>query len=90
MPNPLTPEQLETLRSVPALGTGTSNRLRLALALTGAKQTDVAEETGIPAPNLSGIVTGRQAGTHVETARKLANYFGCRIEDLFPGREASE
>lgn len=84
MAMPLTDEQLAVLRAVPPEGTGTRNRLRIAIALTGAKQMDIAEETGIPQSNLSGIVTGRQAGMNLQTAQKLATFFGCTTDDLFP------
>ena len=89
VPKPLTADQLEVLRAVPLDGLGgAKNRIRLAIALSGAMQRDISTETGIHTSNLSGIVTGRLAGVHVETARKLATYFGCQIEDLFPAREA--
>jgi len=59
------------------------NKIRIALALVKARQADVAEATGIPAPNVSNIVNGRPV--MLDTARKLAEFFGCQIEDLFPG-----
>ena len=82
----LTPEQLDALRAVP-LST-MPNKLRIALALTQQKQVDVALATAIQAPNLSNLVTGGYKTLTVETARKLADHFGCAIEDLFPAREA--
>lgn len=82
----LTSEQVDVLRSVP-LGE-MPNRLRLAFTLTGKKQVDAAEATGIFAPNLSDLVCGNYKTLTVDTARKLADYFGCTIEDLFPAREA--
>jgi DNA-binding Xre family transcriptional regulator len=82
----LTPEQLDALRAVP-LGS-MPNRLRIALALTKVRQAEIVEATGIAPPNLSKIISGGYKDMHVETARKLADYFGCQIEDLFPAREA--
>lgn len=82
----LTPEKIEALRAVPLLGM--PNRLRVALALAKVKQADVARATGIVAPNLSDIVNGKYKNVTVDTASKLAEYFGVAIEDLFPQREA--
>lgn len=88
MPNPLTPEQLEALKAVP-LGE-MPNRLRIALALAQLKQSDVAEQTGIAREHLSKLVTGSYGTVTIDTARKLADYFGTSIEDLFPARELEE
>ncbi len=81
----LSTEQLDALRAVP-LG-AMPNKLRIALALTKAKQVDVADATGIQRPNLSNLVTGDYKTLTVTTAQKLADFFGCQIEDLFPSRE---
>lgn len=83
---PLTAEQLDALRAVP-IGS-MPNRLRIALALAKVKQVQVADETGIQPPNLSNLVTGDYKTLTVTTAMKLAEYFGCQIEDLFPSRES--
>lgn len=82
----LTAEQIEALRSVP-LG-DMPNKLRVALGMTKTRQSEVSEETRIAQPNLSGIVNGRYGTLRVDTARKIAEFFGCAIEDLFPEREA--
>lgn len=87
MAKPLTQEQLDALRAVPLMG-GMPNRLRIAIALAQVKQADIVDETGLWAPNLSNLVNGKYANLHVDTARKLAEFFGCAIEDLFPAREA--
>lgn len=86
MAHPLTAEQIEAMRAVP-LG-AMPNKLRIALVLAKERQADVVEATGIPAPNLSKLVGGKYGDMTVETARKLADYFGCAIEDLFPERQA--
>lgn len=86
MQKTLTPEQVAALKAVP-LGE-MPNRLRIALALSKAKQAEVAEFTGIATANLSNIVNGKYSALTIETGRKLADYFGCAIEDLFPAREA--
>jgi DNA-binding Xre family transcriptional regulator len=88
MPKPLTTEQITALRAVPLTGTGMVNRLRIAIALAQVKQAEIVDETGIPAPNLSYLVNGKYGNLHVETAHKLAAFFGCQIEDLFPARDA--
>jgi len=82
----MTTEQVEALRTLP-LGDAT-NRLRMAFALTGRRQHEASQETGIVASNLSDIVNGKYASVTIETARKLADFFGCAIEDLFPRRVA--
>lgn len=64
------------------------NKLRVAFALAGTRQVDAVEATGMFAPNLSDLVCGNYKALTVDTARKLADYFGCAIEDLFPAREA--
>lgn len=79
---PLTTEQAEALRAVP-LG-AMPNKLRIALALTKVRQATVSDATGIARPNLSNLVTGDYKTLTVDTARKLADYFGVQIEDLFP------
>lgn len=82
----LSPEQLAALKAVP-LGT-MPNKIGLALTLTGDSQTEVCDDTDIPRPNLSKIINGRYEGIQLETARKIAEYFDCQIEDLFPARAA--
>lgn len=82
----MTTEQLETLRTAP-LGEAT-NRLRIAFALTDRRQSEAVAATGIVASNLSDIVNGKYTRITVETAGKLADFFGCAIEDLFPRRAA--
>lgn len=85
MPRHLTPEQLAALRVAP-LG-DSPNRLRVAIALAGAKQTDVCEETGFAFSTLSRLVTGANGNPTIETARTFAEFFGCGIDDLFPARQ---
>lgn len=87
MPNRLTPEQIQALQSVP-LG-NMPNKLRVALAMVQARQSDLAEETGLFASGLSDIVNGKYGDLNIETGRKIAAFFGCAIEDLFPAREAA-
>lgn len=87
MPRPLTAEQLNALRLVPLMDM--PNKVRLALTLTQAQQQQVVEETGILYPTLSKIVTGKSGdGVSIGNARKLADYFGCEVDDLFPRQQA--
>lgn len=86
MSKQLTPEQIEALRAVP-LGE-MPNKLRIAMALAQANQSDIIEETGIATPNLSRIVNGKYVDLQFETTRKLADFFGCDPRDLFPSRAA--
>lgn len=87
MPKQLTPEQIEALRSVPLVGE-MPNRLRVALGMVDAKQTDIVAETGLLASMVSDFVNGKYGDLNLETARKFADFFGCGIDDLFPRRAA--
>lgn len=78
----LSDEQLAALRGAPVVGG--SNRLRVALALAEAKQVEIAKAADIRQPNLSDLVRGRYGRVTTDTAGKLADVFGCQIEDLFP------
>lgn len=86
MPKRLTTEQIEALRSVP-LG-AMPNRLKVALGMVKARQSDLVEETGLLASTVSDLVNGKYNDLNLGTARKFADYFGCSIEDLFPARAA--
>lgn len=83
---PLTPEQVHALRSVP-LGS-MPNKVRLARAMLGVRQTVVAEANALTSPQLSDIERGGYKDIPLEKTRSLADYFGCAIEDLFPARDA--
>jgi hypothetical protein len=48
------------------------------------RQRIVVKETGIPALNLSNLVGGKYKSLTIDTARKLAEYFGCAIEESSP------
>lgn len=83
----LTARQLQELRrSKPA------NRTRLAKAieLAGTTQVQVAEAVGSTQPRISAICNGKfgESGLPLETTRRLADHFGCDIQDLFPAPEA--
>ena len=80
----LTDEQLEALRAVPP---NTSNRVKVAMAITGASQSELVDDTGFTQPYVSDVVRCRFRSITVDNARKFAEFFGCGIEDLFPARE---
>ena len=81
----LTQNQLERLRaaSVPP----GSNRVGLAISLAGVSQATVGEAVGKPQPYVSDVVRGRYRTITLANAWRFARYFGCGLEDLFPGPE---
>jgi transcriptional regulator with XRE-family HTH domain len=81
----LTADQLNALRAIP--GSSVRNRVRIAMALTGASQGELVEATGFTQPYVSNVVRGRYQTITVGNAHKFADFFGCAIEDLFPARE---
>ena len=79
-----TPSQLRQLRRADANG----NRVRAARHLSGLTQVQLSRALGCTQSWLSDIERQRWASTDVETARRLSQFFGCTIEDLFPARQA--
>lgn len=82
----LTRAQAKQLRDAPILDT--PNKIALAMKLTGVTQVQIAEGTGFPQSYISRLRNGRYSRLPGETMRRLAQYFGVHIEDLFPSREA--
>lgn len=78
----LSPEQLSALRAVPA--SAGPNRLRVAFAMAGLKQSDISELTRFTPQQLSKFVRGAYVSIDVEHCRVFADLLGCAIEDLFP------
>lgn len=64
------------------------NRVGAAIKLVGMTQREVALAIDMSEPHLSNICRGHVKDVSLPTARKLANHFGCQIEDLFPSRAA--
>lgn len=64
------------------------NRLRRFMGAANVTQPQLEEATGISQPQISAITNGRYRKLNIEVARKLAEFFGCAIEDLFPSRQA--
>jgi len=64
------------------------NRVRAAIELSGKTQREVAEALEMTAPYLNDICNGRVPDPKRSTMQRLANYFGCSMDDLFPSRAA--
>ena len=75
----LTARQLAILRSEPS-----TNRVAKAISLVGVTQATLAEAVGLSQPYVSDVARQRYRTISVDKARLFADYFGCRIEDLFP------
>jgi len=76
----LSTKQLSALRRAE----GAPNRLRAAMALGEVTQVEVAAAIGVTQPHVSEIVNGNYSRLPLQTAQKLAEFFGCSIDDLFP------
>lgn len=87
MSKPLTSEQLSALKAVP-LGT-MPNKLKIAIAITGCRQGDIAEERRLSPSQVSNAFTGKGV-TSVDTAREIAAFFEIPMEALFPGPDVVE
>jgi transcriptional regulator with XRE-family HTH domain len=81
----LTPKQLRKLRSTPVPNGG--NRIARAMQLAGVTQAEIASALGMHQPSVSSAKRGRYRTMYLTTAQKLAAYFGCAVEDLFPMTE---
>jgi transcriptional regulator with XRE-family HTH domain len=79
----LTAEEVTALRVVP-LSDELPNRVPIAMVMTDATQTDIAEGTGLSQATISDIRNGNYVDLKHSTLKKLAAFFGCQIEDLFP------
>lgn len=78
----LNSSQLDILRQV-QIDELTPNRLKVAMALSGAAQAELVAFTTFAQPYVSDVVRGRYKTITVENAQKFADFFGCSIEDLF-------
>mgnify|MGYP003135082705 CR=1 FL=1 len=79
----LTKIHLANLKRQPRGG----NRLRQAIELAGVTQTEVSHDLRIPQSYVSDVANNRYGTITVQSAHRFANYFECRIEDLFPMEE---
>ena len=83
IPRVLTPHQLRKLRRAEVNG---RNRLATARDLADVTQVELAAKVRITQAHISSIENGDygQDGLPLETTRRLANFFGCSVDDLFP------
>ena len=63
------------------------NRLARAFELAGLTQVDCVRRTKFTRQYVSDMTRGRFQNVSLDNARAFADYFGCRIEDLFPAPE---
>lgn len=78
-------EQVEQLRREPVAA---HNRLGLAMELAGVTQVQLAEGADLTQPYVSQILNGKTPRLPLATAQRIASFFGCAIEDIFPVRVA--
>ncbi len=83
----LTAEQIEALRAEPLAG---RNKVKHARQLVGVTQVELAAVVGHSQSYISSIEQGQYSvdALPLETTRRLAGFFGCAIEDLFPAPAA--
>lgn len=81
----LSRRQIELLKAQEPSG---RNRLAAALEATSPRQTqsDLAEAIGVTQAYVSRLCTGSYQDVPLETARAIAEFFGCAVEDLFPAK----
>lgn len=79
----LSPEQIAALKAIPVSETS-PNRVKVAAVMANAPIGVIAEAAGMTIGQLSRIARGRVANVNLHTAQKLATFFGCAVDDLFP------
>lgn len=80
----LSEQQLAQLRKAPA----EPNRVRRAMELLELTQVQVADGVGVTQSHINKIVNGNYTSLPLDTAQRLAEYFGCPTDLLFPSRAA--
>jgi len=80
MPPPDTPSPIG---SIP-LRDHERNRLRIARTLARISQAELYRHTGVLQAQISAMELGRYRDVTLKTAHRLARFFGCTVEDLFP------
>lgn len=78
----LTPRQLRQLRAAEG------NRIRAARQLLGLTQVQMCAQLGMTQSQLSDLERQRWVSPTLATARRLSEFFGCTVDDLFPAGEA--
>lgn len=79
----LSAKQIKQLREAD----GAPNRLKKAMEIAEVTHAEVAGALKTSQPHITEIVNGNYSRLPLETARSLAQFFGCAIEDLFPVRQ---
>lgn len=78
----LSAEKLVDLRSTSISERG--NRLDVAIRLSRLTQGYIAKSLGVKATLISNLKLGKRRKLSIGIATKIADYFGCEPEDLFP------
>lgn len=68
------------------LAAGEPNKVKQAVRLSGKTQGEVAADLGFTDSYFSNVVRGKFEDIGLTNARKIADYFGCAIDDLFPAK----
>lgn len=79
-----TDEQRAVIRGLPS----EPNRVKAAMQMAGITQVQLAAGVGLTQPQISEIANGNYTKLPLETAQRVAAFFGCSTDDLFPAREA--
>jgi DNA-binding XRE family transcriptional regulator len=58
------------------------NNLKKMIKKSGLKQSHIASKVGISDNTLTSYITGKR-NPSIEKAKKLADFFNCKIEDIF-------
>ena len=80
---PLPASDLTQLRQT-ALRPNERNRVRIARGLAHITQAELFRQTGVLQAQISQLELGQYRDVTLKTATRLARFFGCTIEDLFP------
>jgi DNA-binding XRE family transcriptional regulator len=81
----LTAKQIEQLRRAKPSG---RNRVERAMDMAELTQNELADALHVTQAYISKIANSRYEDLPLETARAVADVFGCAIEDLFPAKAA--
>lgn len=82
----LSKHQVRRLRATP-LGDA-PNRLRLAMDALEVTEEQVEAGCGVSQSNINKLLNGNRPNPSRDTMSRLAQFFGCLMDDLFPATEA--
>lgn len=60
------------------------NRLRVLMAMLDVTQSEVAGGAALAQPTISDIYSGNYTDLKYGTVQRIAEFFGCQVEDIFP------